>query len=179
MPEVDKVEIYKRVRWMTDKLPTGRCLYASLMAYILLKDVYPDVFVQAGSMSWPIVTPENDDGVSPTHFSYKWSPHEPQSILAMFTHGMPEMHVWLAIPSRKELIDMTTYEIPALAATVAGCRWKAPPPPDFIWVPFDGLPEFTVYKAEKDAINMAMAFMCEAIQLGHVKKLMKGENPLC
>jgi hypothetical protein len=49
---------------------------------VLLQNGYR-ALIQAGSMSWPIVSPSQDDGKSPTHFSYEWSPWREESQAAL------------------------------------------------------------------------------------------------
>ena len=75
----EKLAIYQATsiryrQWYANQADVGgRCLYWSLtLMGVLLQRGYR-ALIQAGSMSWPIVPPGEDDG-SPTHFSYEWSP---------------------------------------------------------------------------------------------------------
>lgn len=70
-----KLEIYRTTsnrygQWYADQAEHGgRCLYWSLtLMGVLLQRGYR-ALIQAGSMSWPIVSPGQDDGKAATHFS--------------------------------------------------------------------------------------------------------------
>lgn len=53
----------------------GACLYLAAEMVLALQDAgYTDVWLQAGSASWPRLRPEQDHGVSDTHFSYAPAP---------------------------------------------------------------------------------------------------------
>jgi hypothetical protein len=73
----EKLAIYRTTstryrQWYANQAEYGgRCLYWSLtLMGVLLQNGYR-ALIQAGSMSWPIVPPGQDDGKSPTHFSYE------------------------------------------------------------------------------------------------------------
>jgi len=170
---IDKQRLFEQVKRQTAVLKPGRCLYATLIAYVELQKIYPDIVIQAGSLSWPIVPKELDDGVSPTHFSFQWSPDDPKSRWAQALGGMPEMHVWLAIPSTAEVVDMTTYEFPTLCEAMTKLPWQTPMPPDYLWVGFGSMPDNVVYEANADAIELAMYFMGRVVTSGHLKELMQ------
>jgi hypothetical protein len=46
---------------------------------------------------------------------------------------MPIMHVWVQIPSTKEVVDLTSRYLKQLSKQDHGEEWKAPDPPDFVW----------------------------------------------
>lgn len=167
---MDKQAVFEQVVKMTAPCRLGRCLYASLSALFILKKEYPDVIVQAGSMSWPIIPPELDDGVSPTHFSYEWSSSHPDTLMAILQNRMPEMHVWLVIPSTEEIIDMTTYELPTMAEEKAKLKWQSARPPDYLWVNFNAIPSNVIYRANRDAIVLAMNYMERTIKSGQFRE---------
>ena len=163
---IDRDEIFKKVRKMTEDCNLGKCLYATLSAYFLLGPLFPDILIQAGSMSWPIVEPEQDDGVSPTHFTYLWSPTDFQSYRAVLQDKMPEMHVWLV------MIDMTTYELPMQNARITGSKWQAKPPPEYLWAEFDELPKMNVvYEANAEATFLAYQYMRNVLLRGEFKPM--------
>src|SRR5208282_5655551 len=97
----EKLDIYGTTatryrRWYADQTKHGgRCFYWSLtLMGVLLQNGYR-ALIQAGSMSWPIVPLGQDDGKSPTHFSYEWSPWREESQAALrwvycrrFTFGL-------------------------------------------------------------------------------------------
>jgi hypothetical protein len=64
---------------------------------VLLQKGYR-ALIQAGSMSWPIVSPGQDDGKAATHFSYEWSPWREESQVALKLGLLPEIHVWVGLP---------------------------------------------------------------------------------
>src|ERR1039458_4502496 len=84
-----KLEIYQATsaryrEWYGDQDGQGgSCLYWSLtLMGVMLQHGYR-ALIQAGSMSWPIMPPGEDDGKSPTHFSYEWSPRREESQAAL------------------------------------------------------------------------------------------------
>ena len=70
--------------------------------------------IQAGSLQWPRIKPEDDDGVMNTHFAYMWTPGAYDSAMSVLMGNLPEMHVWVGIVDRQEVVDFTT-------ETSAGC----------------------------------------------------------
>ncbi len=42
---------------------------------------------------------------------------------------------------------------------MAGLDWKAPPPPRWVWQPFDAFPPLTLYQPNLDATKLAMAVL--------------------
>jgi len=133
----------------------GRCLYWSLtLMGVLLQNGYR-ALIQAGSMSWPIVPPGQDDGKSPTHFSYEWSPWREESQAALKLGLLPEIHVWVGLPDQNELLDFTTKFLPEQAAK-EGLIWRTPAPPDFLWCGPSELPEGVLYKPNLNAIGFIL-----------------------
>ena len=134
--------------------PEAACLYWAACASSYLSRKYRvRTILQAGTMQWPCSA--TDDGVSPTHFSYMW---EPDSLMtkSMFEAGlMPEMHVWAAIPSENEIVDLTTRYLVQQAKKRAALAWTAPPPPDFLWARADQLPSGVVYRPDFAATMLA------------------------
>ena len=118
----EKLEIYRATstryrQWYADQAEHGgRCFYWSLtLMGVLLQQGY-HALIQAGSLSWPIVPPGQDDGHSPTHFSYEWSPWREESEAALKLGLLPEIHVWVGLPDQNELLDFTTKFLPDQAA---------------------------------------------------------------
>ena len=152
-----KLELYQltsqRYRsWYRDQEQAGgACLYWSLtLMGVLIEHGYRPL-IQAGSMSWPIVKPGEDDGKNPTHFSYDWSPWREESQAALKLGMLPEVHVWVGLPDQNELLDFSTKELPEQAAA-NGLTWRTKPPPDFLWCKPSGLPEGVLYKPNLHAI---------------------------
>lgn len=130
------------------------------------QDVVQDItglrtIIQAGSASWPRIKPEEDDGVSPTHFSYVWT--DPPTTAAMrdiifcaVTSGhLPEMHCWAAIPETGEIIDFTTKFQKEQCEKRAHLSWTAPEPPEYIWSHMHSLPDGVLYQPTFTACKFA------------------------
>ena len=78
----------------------GLCLfYAHQAASVLWKHRYR-VVIQAGSLQWPRVRREEDDGRMNTHFAYMWTPGAYDSALSVAMGNLPEMHVWARHPGQ-------------------------------------------------------------------------------
>jgi hypothetical protein len=156
-----KLEIYRATRnryrqWYADQAEHGGgCFYWTLtLMGVLLQKGYR-ALIQAGSMSWPIVPPGQDDGKAATHFSYEWSPWREESQAALTLGLLPEIHVWVGLPDQDELLDFTTKFLP-LQAAKEGLAWHTPPPPDFLWCGPSELPEGVIYKPDLDAIGFIL-----------------------
>jgi hypothetical protein len=160
-----KLEIYRATsnryrQWYADQAEQGgRCFYWSLtLMGVLLQNGYR-ALIQAGSMSWPIVPPSQDDGKTATHFSYEWSPWREESQAALKLGLLPEIHVWVGLPDNNELLDFTTKFLPHQAAH-EGLAWRTPLPPEFLWCGPAELPDGVIYKPNLGAI----AFILERIR---------------
>lgn len=157
----EKLEIYRitscRYRgWYGDKQGQGgQCLYWSLTLMGVLLERGYRALLQAGSLSWPIVPPGQDDGKHPTHFSYEWSPWREESQAALKLGMLPEIHVWVGLPDKNELVDFSTKFLPEQAAQ-EGLVWRTPHPPDFLWCGPSDLPDGVIYKPDMDAIGFIL-----------------------
>ena len=88
-------EIERQIARLEDR--PGLCLYyAHHTAAVLWRHGLPAV-IQAGSLQWPRVRREEDDGQIDTHFAYMWTPTSPESALSVALGNLPEMHVWVGI----------------------------------------------------------------------------------
>jgi len=156
----EKLEIYRAVsnryrQWYAGQAEDGRCLYWSLaLMGVLLQRGYR-ALIQAGSMSWPIVPPDQDDGKASTHFSYEWSPWREESQAALKLGLLPEIHVWVGLPDQNELVDFSTKGFPQQAAK-EGLVWRTPRPPDFLWCGPSDLPEGVIYRPNMEAIGFIL-----------------------
>jgi hypothetical protein len=74
---------------------------------------------------------------------------------------MPEMHVWVGIPSTGEVVDLTTCYLVKQAHMRAGINWTADLPPDYLWS--NQPPMGVVYRPNRDATLLAMRFLVEAM----------------
>ena len=157
----EKLAIYRAVseryrQWYAHQAEGGgQCFYWSLtLMGVLLQKGYR-ALIQAGSLSWPIVPPGQDDAHSPTHFSYEWSPWREESQAALRLGLLPEIHVWVGLPDSNELLDFATKSLPEQAAK-EGLIWRTPQPPDFLWCSPSELPRGVIYKPDLDAIGFIL-----------------------
>jgi len=106
-------------------------------------------------MSWPkIKLPEEDDGVCNTHFTYLWEPQSPQTRFRISNNQMPEMHVWVILPDRQEILDMTTYYLKMNHdGSMPDSKWTAPDPPDYLWCRYNKLPPYVIYNPYPLAVD--------------------------
>ena len=141
----------------------GACVFLTAAALHLFKKRGYRAIVQAGDMSWPIVTPEQDDGVSPTHFSYMWTPTSPQSMQLIVQGAMPEVHAWIGLLGRQELADFSTGDFPEQCRITAGLEWLGPPPPRYLWTK-PPLPAGVIYTPHREATLYMMEAVAEVLR---------------
>jgi hypothetical protein len=145
-------EIEKRI----GRLPNepGQCLYIAHHAVSVLQKHGQYAVIQAGSLQWPRLRPEDDDGVVDTHFSYMWSPLTPASVVAMEAGQLPEMHVWAGLPDEQIIVDFSTRHLPTAAARL-GMAWTAAEPPQYLWCSARAVPAAVVYRPNREATLLA------------------------
>ena len=146
---VDRIEVRKH----------KACLYWARAVEHVLTSMGHRAIIQAGTMHWPIVRPEDDDGVSATHFSYMWEPDSPVSQRAVALGFLPEMHVWCALPDRQEIIDPTTQFLPQQTLETAGLAWREAEPPEYLWCSCDALPDRVGYIPNLSATGLALSIL--------------------
>ena len=141
-------EIERRLARLEDR--PGLCLfYAHQTVSVLWQHGYRAV-IQAGSLQWPRIRREEDDGVMNTHFAYEWTPHAPESAFSVALGNLPEMHVWVGLVDRQEIVDFTTRHLKAAALTL-GMAWTAPDPPPYVWCLANETPDWVVYRPNREA----------------------------
>ena len=161
-----KLEIYwatsaRYQQWYGDQYRRGgSCLYWSLTLMGVLLERGYRALIQAGSLSWPIVPPGEDDGNSPTHFAYEWSPWREESQAALKLGMLPEIHIWVGLPDQNELLDFSTKFLPKQAA-IEGLLWRTSNPPDFLWCGPSELPDSVIYKPDMAAIGFILDRICK------------------
>lgn len=141
----------------------GSCLYWAQCAMGSLLSFGYNPLLQAGSCFWPLIRPEEDDGVRPTHFAFQWDPTHPLSVEAIEHDRMPEMHVWVMPDFRTPeiVLDFSTYMIKPIAVGKMGLKWTAPDPPEYLW----GSPPAGVrYVANPDAYRQAIIMLYRGSQ---------------
>ena len=136
---LEKRQLYEKARlqlqeWYgAEQADLGSCLYWGQVTMKILTQAGLRPVLQAGTMQWRMVPPALDDGISPTHFSYVWTPGSPESRADVAAGHLPEMHVWVGLPDSSELVDFSTGTFRKLAQERFGLRWLGPDPPAFIW----------------------------------------------
>jgi hypothetical protein len=167
MSPADKPLLVREMRdyfaqWKSANQPDAQesrmCLYWSVLAQQYLKRKGHKAIVAAGSMSWPKINlPDEDDGVCCTHYSYVWEPDSLETALMILTHQMPEMHCWVVLPKRQEILDVTTRYIRGLHDALDGqSKWTAPDPPDYLWCRWDELPPNVIYNPSRSAVDLVV-----------------------
>lgn len=145
-----------------DKLRAACILWAGMLVEVLREDNIR-ACIQAGSASWPRVRPEQDDGVCMTHFSYVYTPGNGNGLLstayAVLTGArpLPEMHAWVGIPARSEIIDPTTGMWPEQCKALTGMDWPGDKPPPYFWGTAEDLERYgpVQYKPHLAACRLA------------------------
>lgn len=149
-------EVEARMRLAYPGPYDGACLlYALTTGMTIARRFGARVSICAGSMSWPRIDVREDDGKVLTHFSYMWEPGHPLSRAALAAGLLPELHAWVELPDTSEIVDPTTRYL-VTRAQRAGLTWTASPPPFFLWVKRDDLPEGVIYKNEHDATDYVL-----------------------
>lgn len=154
-------DIRHKVRnWQQKNMPdldlSKACFYYHVLAQEMLRQhlgTETRILVSAGSFSFPRINLALDDGFIDTHFSYMWNAKDPRTIDAISRNEMPEMHIWLAMPDRGEIFDITTCYLRSNCEIITGNKWLAPNPPDFIWCRLEDLPPGVVYKPDPTAVQ--------------------------
>lgn len=167
---INKLEIINETRLCLYKtfpeIKRGKCLYSTLCLAFVLQEKKIPFLVQAGSLSYPRLNPEQDDGrpETCTHFSFIWEPRSEATLRAIAENRLPEIHVWMYLPETMEIVDLTTHEFPCLCKEYSGLDWLGDKPPDYIWCKIEHLPRNVFYEADMSAINYVLS--CMKIILG-------------
>lgn len=157
MTPEEKAELVREARelmrdvWGEPRPGFGVCPLISLALMAVAGRAGIRLVLQAGDLRWRWQRPENDDGVSPTHFGYIWSPEDPASRAAALRGALPEVHVWLGDPVRQEIVDASTDGLVESARRLIGVEWEVERPPDFLWAPARELPADAVYDCSREA----------------------------
>lgn len=153
-----KDAVVRRVRSRMDARahprPEAACLDWAALTVQELSRHGERCLLQAGSLYWPCAA--QDDGVSPTHFGYLWEARSATTRERLALGLLPEIHVWAALPDRREIVDLTTRYLPQQARSCAGLEWTAPPPPDYLWCDLGSLPDGVQYRADLTAVGAAL-----------------------
>lgn len=138
------------------------CLYwAGIVCDELWSRYHVRTILQAGTMEWPCAA-ESSDEHAPTHFGYVWEADSSVTRAMIAQDLMPEMHVWAAIPSRNEIVDVTTCFLIHQAKHRACIDWTAAPPPEFLWVLADQIPHGVIYHPDYEATKLAASMLARS-----------------
>lgn len=142
-PSINKQRIVDQIRKYVAATRGGEklhrsCLWYAIAAIEVLQLHGIEAQLQAGDASFLVIPDELDDGVSPTHYSYvsesdSWDAAQikHEAIQAIVTEKLPEIHVWVGMPARNEVLDLTTKYVPQLARE-AGLECQIVMP-DYVW----------------------------------------------
>lgn len=129
------------------------CFYQAIFTHQHLKTLnLGRVLISAGSLSYPRIDLKKDDGKIATHFSYIFDPNVYE------VDSMQEMHVWVQLPDRLEIVDITTRYLKSQCENLAKMPWLAPEPPDFLWCKVNELPEGVHYEPHKKAVQLVQEY---------------------
>jgi hypothetical protein len=158
-----------KLRAPSPDLAAGNCLYIAHAVATVLHNKGLRPIIQAGSLQWPIVTRDLDDGVSSSHFAYMWDPTHPRSVAARAAGQLPEMHVWLGLLDPPTLIDFSTRDLKGLAEA-SGLIWRSGDPPEFLWATEDEMPDWVVYTPNRDATLYAAMLLKSRFDPTYLKR---------
>ena len=153
--------IEQRLGWIPNQ--PGLCLYYARETIAVLRHHGHKAVLQAGSMQWPIIKPEDDDGVCNTHFAYMWEPDHPLSVIATKFGLLPEIHVWVGLVETQEVVDFSTRYFKE-AAEERDLKWQTEDPPKYLWS--HELPPLVRYVPDRDATIFAMKLLIESFVKG-------------
>lgn len=139
--------------------PAQSCFYQAVFAHSHLKNLgtFGRCLISAGTFSIPRINLRDDDGITGTHFSYVFTP-DAIAMQAVEEDRMPEMHVWVTLPDRQEVVDLTTRYCKVQCERTTGLKWTAPDPPDFVWHHINQLPRGIEYTPSREAIAVVQYF---------------------
>lgn len=141
-------------------LPSGMCLYWAAYGVLALQRRGLRAILAAGSAGWPMISAEQDDGARPSHFSYMWDPRAPALATTFAAGWLPEMHVWIRLPSPEPagrvIVDFASGFFPAQARRICRYDWPGTRPPKFLWCRQDRLPRGAFYKPDETATVLAV-----------------------
>lgn len=150
-----KMEHWHECQPRKDKGHIGAyCLWWAYFTVEVLQKEDINAQIQAGTAYWPILTEEQDDGVSPNQFGYLFE-YNKNAIFKIIQGHLPEMHVWAAVAKENTIIDVTTKFWPERCMQMISRRWLAPKPPDYLWAKISEIPNGVTYQADVRAIQLA------------------------
>lgn len=101
-----------------------------------------------------------DDGVSDNYLSFEWQ-GEAATARAVPVKGepLPEMHCYIWLPKRKEIVDFSVRYLPRFAEKIGFQFEPGFEPPDYYWGDPNRLAPRAIYIPNVDATKLALQFM--------------------
>ena len=85
-----------------------------------------------------------------------WEGCKPQDLIKFIRTGtMPEIHCWVVLPDRREIVDITTCYLVNRCKDELGMTWPGHKPPNFLWCKPEEFPDGVAYTPHTDAIDFA------------------------
>lgn len=166
---MDKPAVVRAVRNLMDEFTTTDqdrvCLHWALSTVQVLNEHGVRAVLQAGSASWPMLLPSQDDGVKRTHLSYMFE-GSARTYNRARQGLLPEMHCWAALPERAEIVDLTTGFQEQRALELTGQAWQGKPLPDYFWGTAKDLPTGWVYRPDLKAIQICVKLLNDHARKG-------------
>lgn len=146
----------------------GRCMFwAAVGLHLLYLAGVRDACIQAGSMSWQRL-PDSQRNYPDAAFGYVWGEADTPEVFPV-----PEVHVWLGVPSTQELIDFSTGDLVDVCREMLGLPWPGRRPPPFVWGRASELPSGVHYHPYPDATIWAgkrMTPLIAAMRVGGISR---------
>jgi len=141
-------EIEQNISNLDDR--PGLCLYYAKETIAVLARHGYKAIIQAGSLQWPCLRLEDDDGIISTHFAYMWTPGDAASALSVALGNLPEIHCWVGLLEEQEIVDFSVRYLKK-AADMHGVKWTAADPPPYLWCPVNKIPDDVRYTPNREA----------------------------
>jgi hypothetical protein len=162
-PVFDKLALYEKAKLRMEReygsqmLDQAACLYWAECGLVTLFEagLYPQP--QAGTMQWPCVPAEEDDGICNSHFGFQWDPESEVSRNQVRRSLLPEIHIWLALAETHEIVDFSIGNLhKTCERQQPAIKWRTPVPPPFVW---GAPPDRVVYHATVEAVRFLYVFV--------------------
>ena len=142
-------------RWETAH--PGNCLWSGAAAVTTCRVYGLRAVLQAGTAFWQRTASMD---FTTNAFGYQWwGLQHPQTRERLREGLLPEMHVWAALPSCGELVDVAAGDFPAQCQRLIGQPWELPSPPDVLWASAKTMPREADYRPDLEAIAAALTLL--------------------
>lgn len=93
------------------KIKTASVYYAAAAMNVLGSHGIK-AMLQAGTALWPRIRRDQDDGVQTTHWGYVYDPLSQEAEDQYRAGQLPDLHAWVAIVGKQEVVDFTVGQQP-------------------------------------------------------------------